>query len=979
MKFLLLMALVALNSFVFAQYSSVFNSAYNQYPSIPKGVLEAVSWSNTHMRNISAGEMESCSGMPRALGVMGLFSDGYNYFRENARLVEQLSGVSIDQQLMNPENQILAYASAFNTIYTTYTGQSLSESQSIYLTLNDLSEIPDSGSVNKYAIDAQIYQIMRYMKDAEFAALHQFPVKQYDLKPIFGVANLKVLAAGKVILSEESIKSEAGDQYALSTLKSTEYGPAIWNPAPSCNYSSRSGVAVSAITIHTIQGSYAGAISWSQNCASNVSFHYVIRSSDGQVTQMVLESNKAWHVGSENPYTIGYEHEGWVNDASWYTQAMYVSSADLSRDITNSGYGIPRLRTFFGAATSGLNTLGGCTKIKGHQHYPNQSHTDPGIYWNWEKYYKLINNNPAITTITSASGTLYDSGGASGNYSNDERLLWLIQPANSASVTAQFTQFNLEANWDFMFIYDGATTDAPLIGKYTGTTSPGIITSTGGSLLIEFRSDCATVAAGWAINYSSVNNSQVLPVTTILSGSTWKTADFDVYINDLSTQSSITERYYLVADRPNASSAWQAQASKGFVLEDFNTLGSWTQQTGTFTILNGRANNANTTLDNTNAYFNLPQSNAVDYMYTWTQRFKGSGSNQRAGLHFMCSDPTLSNRGESYFVFLREGGDKVQIYTVTNNVFTLRTDDVLTINNNVDYKVRVTHSPTTGWIRVYVDGVLVSSWQDSNPLQSGNSISIRTANAEVEFDDLRVYQSRGNMVHMTLGTGGYMRYESVGSQPAGRIFAQSKDVANWSLIDTVDFLIDRTTPVSYAVNDGAGNDLTHFQGHTISGNWSFSDPNSGITEYLYAVGTNPNSDDVINWTSSGMDSMFTTAFMSGEVGQVYYISVRAVNGAELVAQISSNGQTYSANELLLEENQLDQVVVFPNPFTNQLTINYLPGTSDIWLIDLNGKQLYSGVVNEVEHTIRLDDMASGVYQLIIVHNNHKTVKKVVKQ
>ena len=575
MKFLLLTALIAMNSFVFAQYSSVFNSAYNQYPSIPKGVLEAVAWSNTHMRNISAQEMESCSGMPRALGVMGLFSDGRNYFRENARLVEQLSGISVDQQLMSPENQVLAYANAFNTIYTTYTGESLSEAQSLYQTLNDLSEIPDSGSVNKYAIDAQIYQIMRYMRDPEFAALHQFPVKQYDLKPIFGVENLKVLTAAKVILSEQAIKNEAGDQYALSTLKSTEYGPAIWNPAPSCNYSSRSGVAVSAITIHTIQGSYAGAISWSQNCASNVSFHYVIRSSDGQVTQMVLEANKAWHVGSENPYTIGYEHEGWVNDASWYTQAMYQSSADLSRDITNSGYGIPRLRTFFGAATSGLNTLGGCTKIKGHQHYPNQSHTDPGIYWNWEKYYKLINANPAVTTITAANGTLYDSGGASGNYSNDERLLWLIQPANAASVTAQFTQFNLETNWDFMFIYDGATTDAPLIGKYTGTTSPGIITSTGGSLLIEFRSDCATVAAGWTINYSSVNNSQVLPVTTILSGSTWKTSDFDVYINDLSTQSTITERYYLVADRSNASSSWQAQASKGFVLEDFNTLSNF--------------------------------------------------------------------------------------------------------------------------------------------------------------------------------------------------------------------------------------------------------------------------------------------------------------------------------------------------------------------------------------------------------------------
>ena len=66
----------------------------------------------------------------------------------------------------------------------------------------------------------------------------------------------------------------------------------------------------------------------------------MVRSSDGQVTQMVLEAKKAWHVASENPYTIGYEHEGYVSNAAWYTQALYVGSANLSKDIINSSYGI---------------------------------------------------------------------------------------------------------------------------------------------------------------------------------------------------------------------------------------------------------------------------------------------------------------------------------------------------------------------------------------------------------------------------------------------------------------------------------------------------------------------------------------------------------------------------------------------------------------------------------------------------------------
>ena len=150
---------------------------------------------------------------------------------------------------------------------------------------------------------------------------------------------------------------------------------------------------------------------------------------------MVDEADKAWHVGSENPYTIGYEHEGYITDPSWYTQAMYEASADLSRDIVLSGYGIPALRTYYGPASTGTNVIGGCTKIKGHQHYPNQTHTDPGINWDWEKYYRLINNNPTVTTLTSTSGAFYDTGGNSANYSDDERQLWLFQPNNATSVT----------------------------------------------------------------------------------------------------------------------------------------------------------------------------------------------------------------------------------------------------------------------------------------------------------------------------------------------------------------------------------------------------------------------------------------------------------------------------------------------------------------------------------------------------------------
>src|SRR5262249_31697286 len=148
--------------------------------------------------------------------------------------------------------------------------------------------------------------------------------------------------------------------------------------------------------------------------------HYVVRSSDGQITQMVLEANKAWHVGSENAYTVGIEHEGYQAQNGWYTNAMYTASAALVRDICTDN-GIDPLRTgywpWLGNTYYNQSSIpGACTKVKGHQHYPNQTHNDPGPNWDWNYFYKLVNSPaPAATVYTTASGNFYDSGGSAAN------------------------------------------------------------------------------------------------------------------------------------------------------------------------------------------------------------------------------------------------------------------------------------------------------------------------------------------------------------------------------------------------------------------------------------------------------------------------------------------------------------------------------------------------------------------------------------
>lgn len=112
-------------------------------------------------------------------------------------------------------------------------------------------------------------------------------------------------------------------------------------------------------------------------------------------------------------------------------------------------------------------------------------------------------NNPG-GTINTCSGTFYDTGGASGDYSDDEWVITTICSNAGNCIVVDFTSFNLESGYDDIYIYDGPSTASPLIGIYTGTNSPGTITSTTGCLTFDFASDWTETRAGWAATISCV-------------------------------------------------------------------------------------------------------------------------------------------------------------------------------------------------------------------------------------------------------------------------------------------------------------------------------------------------------------------------------------------------------------------------------------------------------------------------------------------
>ncbi len=112
------------------------------------------------------------------------------------------------------------------------------------------------------------------------------------------------------------------------------------------------------------------------------------------------------------------------------------------------------------------------------------------------------------TTINTCSGTFYDSGGPSGDYSDDENYSVTLCSNESNQIRLDFTSWNVEnqasCSFDVMNIYDGSNSSDPLIGSYC-TSSPVLVTSTDQCLHIVFTSDGSVVESGWEATISCVS------------------------------------------------------------------------------------------------------------------------------------------------------------------------------------------------------------------------------------------------------------------------------------------------------------------------------------------------------------------------------------------------------------------------------------------------------------------------------------------
>lgn len=209
---------------------------------------------------------------------------------------------------------------------------------------------------------------------------------------------LRVLAEGARVTAEDGTLVASIDAHAEITVEPTgipravtDYPGAVWRSSP--NFNSRGGTPVSLVVIHSCEGAYSGCWGWLANTQAQASAHYVVKENGAEITQLVREANRAWHVAaayecsragnqqcgrngqSTNNFSVGIEHAGFASQASWQT-GLIEASAKLTCDITRD-HGVPRDRNH----------------IVSHGQLQPWNRVDPGPNWPWSHYIDRVRDH----------------------------------------------------------------------------------------------------------------------------------------------------------------------------------------------------------------------------------------------------------------------------------------------------------------------------------------------------------------------------------------------------------------------------------------------------------------------------------------------------------------------------------------------------------------------------------------------------------
>lgn len=330
-----------------------FSIAARDY-NVPVDLLKAVAYVETRWEPV-AGEADF--DRPAGVGVFGLAGDNLTHGAAAAGLDEDAVRTDTRANIEAGAARLAELAAA--------RGISGDDLMAWAPVLEDFAQVDDAEARTAYVSDVQTVLAGGASATAE------------DGRTI-----ASILAHTDVVMPEPPTVLAAGN---------TDYASAIWRSSP--NYNSRNGSGISLVVIHSCEGGYSGCWGYLRTSAAQASAHYVVKENGGEITQLVREANRAWHVAasyhcayagnaqcnkegvSVNNFSVGIEHAGYASQASW-SSGIIESSAKLTCDITKR-HGIVRDRNH----------------IVSHGQLQPYNRTDPGPNWPWAHYIDRVRAN----------------------------------------------------------------------------------------------------------------------------------------------------------------------------------------------------------------------------------------------------------------------------------------------------------------------------------------------------------------------------------------------------------------------------------------------------------------------------------------------------------------------------------------------------------------------------------------------------------
>ncbi len=399
-----------------------------QATGVPASLLVAIALAETGMQMV-VGE-EEFPGRPRAYGVMGL---------RTGALEEAAALAGLDPELVQHDldSNVLAAASWL-------------ADRAAVLGLQPASLGEWAPVVADYTGETDAEVRSSYVHDAVYARLH----------------------TGAILEGASLGKHDADALFPLPAVVDRvglDASNAVWRPSP--NFNSRSGSNVDFVIIHTCEGVYSGCWGWLVNSASGVSAHYVVNEAGTEISQLVNESDRAWHISaaydcvnndnvecnrngtSMNTVSVGIEHAGYASQSTW-NSTLIQKSAELTCGITQRQT-VPRDRYH----------------IVAHGKLQPWNRTDPGANWPWTDYLsrvdvacgggttpvpgqRVIDSNNASNDTATAEITASANWVSSTNVGGFWSTGYLVAPTEAVSDAAHFrflnaasTCYDVEAWW----------------------------------------------------------------------------------------------------------------------------------------------------------------------------------------------------------------------------------------------------------------------------------------------------------------------------------------------------------------------------------------------------------------------------------------------------------------------------------------------------------------------------------------------------